>query len=192
MKYGRLTVLKETRRASVLWWTCRCDCGQKKQIVKQSIVQGLTKSCGCLGDESRRSVPRTHGQSRTTTYQIWLGMVARCRNENEPAYPQYGGRGIKVCARWLRFENFLADMGKRPAGKSIDRIDNDGSYEPRNCRWATRAEQARNRSTNILIEFRGEKLCLADWAARYGLKPSTLYAARRRGRDVTTYFQEAR
>ena len=127
--------------------------------------------------------------TRTRTYNIWCGFVKRCENAKEPAYAEYGGRGIKVCARWRKFENFLADMGPAPAGRSLDRIDNDGDYAPGNCRWATRAQQARNTSRTIFVTVAGERLCVKDWADRLRMKASTIYAAKARGINLTKYIE---
>lgn len=110
-----------------------------------------------------------HGMHKYSTYRAWEHMRHRCTNSNNPQYKDYGGRGIVVCAAWSRFENFFADMGECPPGLTLDRIDNDKNYEPDNCRWVTRKVQARNRRTNVLIEFHGEKLCVAEWAERFGI-----------------------
>lgn len=113
---------------------------------------------------------------RTGTYLSWAAMKARCYCPSTTDYAKYGGRGVVVCERWMDFENFLADMGERPAGTSIDRHPNKyGNYEPGNCRWATRKQQQRNLRSNTLIEFNGETLCIAEWAERLGMSQSTLY-----------------
>lgn len=111
-------------------------------------------------------------------------MLNRCQNPNVPAYKNYGGRGIAVCQRWLRFENFLADMGERPAGMTIERIDNDGNYEPGNVRWATYKEQTRNNRSTQLVTLHGETKCITDWAAETGIKMPTLWARLRLGWSV--------
>jgi hypothetical protein len=192
MTYGRLTVLAEVRRHSRPYWVCRCECGVEKEISRRSVTSGMTRSCGCLNAEVRKAHRRTHGMSRTSTYQVWLNMVNRCIDPKDAAFSQYGGRGITVCERWRNsFENFLADMGERPSSKSIDRINNDGRYAKDNCRWATRAEQARNTARTINITIDGETLCLTDWAARAGRKYSTLYAAHRRGEDVAAILKRS-
>lgn len=118
------------------------------------------------------------------TYQSWLGMVQRCTNPNSGKWARYGGRGITVCERWLTFANFLADMGERPNGLFIERKNNDGNYEPGNCRWATRVEQARNTRLNHMLTHNGETLCLAGWAERAGIKQNTLKMRIRRGWSV--------
>lgn len=126
-----------------------------------------------------------HGHARndaaTPTYTTWKHMVRRCTYPREPGYENYGGRGITVCARWRSFENFLADMGERPAGKFIDRIDSDGHYEPWNCRWATRVEQNRNTSQNVEVTFNGRTQCITAWEQELGTKPGTIYTRLRRG-----------
>lgn len=142
-KYAKLTVIKfshvdkKTRRT---FWLCKCDCGNTKIVCGILLKNGNTRSCGCL-----RTYPKTHGMSGTTEHNIWRGITSRCKNRNNKDYHLYGGRGITVCDRWCDFENFLADMGKRPSKLfSIDRINNDGNYEPSNCRWATAKEQKAN------------------------------------------------
>lgn len=115
-----------------------------------------------------------HGGYGCGAYRAWTGMLARCRNKNCPSYPIYGGRGIKVCERWHSFKNFWTDMGDRPFGKTLDRINNDGNYEPGNVRWASRAEQNRNTRRNRIISIGGKSQCLMDWATEVGLNYETL------------------
>lgn len=165
--FGRLTVLEDLpskpglRKCEV---SARCECGREVVLAAAEIRSGNTRSCGCLREEMRGSHTRTHGQSKSSqTYSSWMDMRSRCNKPDNEAYPRYGGRGIRVCERWSAFENFRLDMGDRPAGKTLDRIDNDGNYEPDNCRWATPAEQARNRRSNILLTIDGETKCLLDW-----------------------------
>jgi hypothetical protein len=116
-----------------------------------------------------------HGMHGTPTYKSWEAMKTRCTNPRSSSYADYGGRGVRVCSRWLSFEAFLADMGERPDGKTLDRWPNkSGDYSPDNCRWATKLEQQRNTTANVLVTFGGETLTQAEWAARSGIKQSTL------------------
>ena len=148
-KFGRLTVVKyaETNKHRQAMWLCSCECGGRVVTSGISLRQGLTRSCGCLHTEaSRKPNRRTHGHAapdsrRTRTYNIWNNMKQRCCNPTASSYINYGGRGIRVCERWVSsYENFLADMGECPPTYEIDRIDNDGNYEPTNCRWVTKKQ----------------------------------------------------
>lgn len=155
---------------------CRCDCGEVGVYRLYSLRNGNTRSCGCLAKETGFL---THGGSRLPEYGIWCGMRRRCSNPNDAAWRYYGGRGIKVCARWDEsFSAFLEDMGRRPSPKhSIDRYpDNNGDYEPGNCRWATSKEQCRNTRANYLLEYGGETKCVSEWADQYGVSSSILYS----------------
>jgi len=168
--FNSLTVLRLAGRSNrgLNSWVCRCICGVIKTIQQSHLRSGSTKSCGCqLG---------THRLSKTDEYHIWQTMKARCYNPNNHKYKRYGGRGIAVCDRWLQsFENFIADMGKRPStSHSLDRINNDGDYTPQNCRWATPKEQARNTQTNRLITLNGVTRTLVEWREYYGLSVTQL------------------
>lgn len=147
-RFGRLFVIERvsTKKAGKeIHWRCVCDCG--KEVVARSYLlrKGMTKSCGCFRIETILSVDNTkHGMYNTPTYHTWEGMKQRCLNPEATRYPAYGGVGITICERWLDFKNFLEDMGIRPEGKTLDRINPFGNYEPTNCRWATPYEQANN------------------------------------------------
>ncbi len=147
LKFGRLLVVSEHGRSNdnKVVWNCLCDCGKTANVRSTHLKGGRVKSCGCLRNDTSRAINITHGKSKTPEYEIWCGMIKRCRNKKSTGYPHYGGRGIVVCGRWDTFENFLADMGTRPDPTySIERLDNNGNYEPYNCKWATPAEQSRN------------------------------------------------
>ncbi len=152
-RFGRLITLRRdsSNKHFRTKWKCRCDCGNTISVFNFNLSKGNTQSCGCLQVERSAASHFTHGESRrrnqkecSREYSSWGAMFQRCVNPNNPAYPRYGGRGISICKRWHKYENFLADMGRCPLGKSIDRINNDGNYDPHNCRWATATEQARN------------------------------------------------
>lgn len=195
-RYGRLLVLQRSvnigRRVA---WLCRCDCGEAKITTGNQLQRGHVVSCGCRRREvlsNLREVGRanaTHGHTRggkpTPEFRTWTSMLNRCGNPNNTDYQRYGGRGITVCERWQSFENFLADMGPRPSPRhSIDRINNDGNYEPGNCRWATQAEQTRNQRTSRIVAMDGRSQSVAAWAEEYGLKADTVRHRLDRGHSL--------
>lgn len=174
--FGQLRVIAEAGRTPQgrITWLCRCECGAEKEVVGHSLRSGATKSCGC-GQGHVRGAKKRPPRRRKRVYNIWLGMVRRTTKPQADSYPHYGGRGITVCDRWLKFANFYADMGEPPEGASIDRIDNDGPYTPENCRWATDAEQRRNQRRSVKVTWRGQTRVAKDWAGLLGLHHNVLY-----------------
>lgn len=174
-RFGRLVVLEEAGHLGpFLAFSCQCDCGNITVVRGLSLRSKNTTSCGCLQKETAGSVNKTHGMRQSTEYRIWSNMLSRCTNPNVECYERYGGRGISVSEDWKSFDKFYADMGKRPEGKTLDRIDSDGPYSKENCRWATVAEQNRNTRRTQLVTFRGETKCLKDWATDQGIAYNTL------------------
>lgn len=161
-------------------WKCVCDCGNETVVTTTNLKTGHTQSCGCLHKERAAKVTgdrsRTHGKTHTRAHRIWAMMKDRCNNPKSTSYPNYGARGIKVCDRWANsFELFHQDMGDPPSmNHTLDRIDNDGNYEPSNCKWSTSAEQASNTRFNRNITFQGETRTLSEWARRLGISHSAL------------------
>lgn len=183
VRFGRLTAIRSAGKTKnrAYAYLFACDCGRTIKALGANARSGTTKSCGCLKTEMLRA--RTvHGATRnreiTKEYRIWTAMKTRCLNPKNNHYHRYGGRGIRICERWLGktgFANFLADMSGRPSPRhSIDRIDNDGNYEPGNCRWATRVEQARNTSRTILVTHAGETMPMTEWAKRLQMDTNLL------------------
>ena len=184
-KFNRWTVISFSHVfKNAAHWVCKCECGTIRTVGIHSVKSGSSKSCGCYTPEqldTARQNATTHGyagrKGRTAEYNIWVKLIGRCTQTNHKYWNDYGGRGILVCDRWRHsFPNFLADMGPMPSPKhSIDRYpNNDGNYEPNNCRWATDKEQARNKRSNLVWEFKGEKKCLSEWAEVLGIGWSTL------------------
>lgn len=178
-KFGRLTVISRAENTSQgqANWLCECDCGNTHTVKSIILRRGISKSCGCLGIESRHTNNRTHGHtssSTTPTFHSWAGMINRCTNESHKSFMRYGGRGITVCKRWHTFQNFLDDMGVKPENRSLERINTGIGYSPDNCKWATASEQARNKTNNHLITHNGETKCLQEWAEIIGIKSSSL------------------
>lgn len=179
MTFGRLKVLEFSyKKRNANFWKVACACGTIKILSVLNFKYGNTKSCGCLKSETISKAKKTHGHSviKSDEYRAWKHLRGRCCNPNNHKYPNYGGRGIKVCDRWMKFENFLEDMGKKPTPKhSVDRINNHGDYEPNNCRWATNKEQSRNRTDNLYLETDYGKMILADACAKYKIGRHLLY-----------------
>ena len=194
MQFGRLTVLsfhalgENGRGAS---WLCQCSCGSDPKVIfRVDLINGRTKSCGCLSKEmsaARIKITATkHGRRKSRIYQIWLNMKQRCTNSAYKQYSDYGGRGITVCERWAEsFEAFATDMGEPPSGEhTIERRDTDGNYEPNNCHWATRSEQALNKRNNVNLTHDGRTQTATEWARENGINPATLRSRLSRGWTV--------
>lgn len=184
-KFGRLTVVSlscvDKRQCTI--WNCVCECGNAVKVVGKDLAKGHTKSCGCLSMDKLLQRNIKHGLADTLIYKIWQGMKDRCTNPNNPKYKCYGGRGIKVCDKWLKsFESFCADMKDRPSSLyTIDRIDVNGDYEPNNCRWATPKEQANNTRRNHLLSYNNETHTLSEWESIVKIKQTTIRQRLRRG-----------
>lgn len=181
-KFGRGTVMAEAetyvnakggkQRMGLL----QCSCGNQYLASYGDLVTGKTKSCGCFRLERATKHGHCKNKSFSRTYSSWRDMKRRCTNPNHKQFHNYGGRGISVCEHWKQFENFIADMGECPPGLEIDRIDNNGNYEPGNCRWATEAQQQRNRRNNRFLTVFGVTACLKDLAAHFGINRETARA----------------
>jgi len=172
--FGRLTIIEyigKTKYKQSLW-LCRCNCGNEKVILGLNLNHGRVKSCGCIVKEGNNF---KHGFSHTKSWQAWDNMKQRCLDSNHKQYKDYGGRGIKVCDRWLKFENFLKDVGEISPELTLDRINNNGNYEPDNFKLSTRKEQQRNTRFNNLITYKNKIQCLSAWAEEHCINYNTLY-----------------
>lgn len=167
---------EQAPRVFAYYWNCQCDCGTYRHASSGNLARGDIVSCGCFGRTWAVTGKRTHGLAKTPEYNVWGRMVQRCTNSNARDWGRYGGRGISVCAQWREsFEAFISDMGPRPTKEhTLDRINNDGNYEPSNCRWATRREQSVNKRTTRWITCRGLTLPLVEWSERMGISNTTI------------------
>ena len=177
-RFGRLFVqaVAGHDKSGKIAWRCLCDCGKVVNVRTACLTSGQTQSCRCYMIDRTTQANTKHGLTKSTEFTIWTNMKMRCYNKNDAGYRNYGGRGIQVCDRWLEsFANFFADMGSRPSLKhSIDRIDNNGNYEPSNCRWVTQTQQGRNRRTNRRITYNGTTKLLCEWEEDFGFKRGAL------------------
>lgn len=169
-------------------WLCLCSCGKEKLVAVADLTSGNSKSCGCLNNMPEQR----HYMSNTPEHRAWSAIRGRCTPGNK-SYKDYGARGIYVCERWQKFENFYADMGPRPSpDHSIDRIDNDGPYSPENCRWATQKEQNSNRRSVVLLTFNGKTLTASDWSRETGVPVPTICRRVKQGLPVEVCLQKGR
>ena len=182
-RFSRIKILSETTSSITPGGTirrrylCQCDCGKIWSVAMSDLKNGDTKSCGCL--KTDRNIVRLtkHRMCRTTTYKTWCNMKNRCLSKKNKEYKNYGGRGITVCKKWLKFEDFYNDMGEKPSKKySIERINNDGNYCKENCCWIHNKEQNKNKSVTKFIEYKGERLCQTDWSQRLGGSKDIVFA----------------
>lgn len=213
-RFGRLVAIEyagkitsETSPTTISLWKCKCDCGNQITVRYPALISSNTRSCGCLLDESRKinNVNKRRSVSHDFVFEgnldnhplrlIWKSMLMRCNNPNVMSYKHYGGRGIKVCDRWsgeLGFENFVNDMGERPDGTTLDRIDYNGNYEPSNCHWATSDEQANNRTDNIYIIVGGRKITAKQFCKALGLNYWVAIKQIQRGYDINIIAKDVR
>jgi len=185
-RFGRLIALEKTPNSKgKTMWKCICDCGRIVIARGEHIRNGATKSCGCYSKETHTK----HGKSRTPVYKVWQKMKDRCYNKNNPAYKNYGARGIYVCARWRKsFESFFKDMGHPSKKLTIDRIDNDGPYRKNNCKWSTRMEQVTNRRNNHMVTIGNKTQCLKHWCNELNTPYQTALVKFKKGKPFCDFF----
>lgn len=182
-RFGRFTVIglgkvkKNCNGNNVYYWECKCDCGNTRYLLTNTLTSGISKSCGCLQRELQSQKKRTHGESKTLLFNKWRKMKDRCECPTHQAYKDYGGRGIKVCDEWQKFENFRdwAYGNGYQEKLTLDRIDVNGNYEPSNCRWTTWKAQANNRRSNHRVTAYGETHTIQEWSDITGIKHSTIW-----------------
>ena len=191
-KFGRLIVLEAGQKRTPnrgMYWLCECECGSINEVAAQALVKGSVVSCGCYHREVVSGKIK-HGHNRrhskkSPTYITWTKMNDRCNNPLVREYKWYGGRGISVCKRWRSFVNFLSDMGERPEGKTLDRINPNGNYNKTNCRWAAPLEQANNTRRNQFLQHDSQVKTIAEWARVLNLNYDTLYRRVRKGATLS-------
>lgn len=179
-RFGKWEVLRRsTSRPTPTKWVCRCECGTVRDVVGASLTRGVSKCCGC--DRANlaatlKSRSTTHGRTNTPEWRAWNGMLARCYTPSHTSFHLYGGRNVQVCERWRQsFDNFFADLGERPAGCSLGRIDNARDYSPENVRWETDREQMNNTRSNRLLTYGGLTLTVAQWSRRTGISYTAIW-----------------
>lgn len=185
-KYNRLTIQRIFKKKvgktgrEIVAVECLCSCGNTTQSTITKLKSGETKSCGCY----RKEIKTTHNLSYHKLYKLWSCIIQRTTNRNNDRYASYGGRGIMVCESWKKFENFYADMGERPTGTTLDRIDNKKGYCKENCKWSTPEEQMNNMRSNKFLEYDGKRLTIAQWSRNLGVTYCSLATRIRRGWSI--------
>ena len=187
-RFGRLTVLRKAEKrqgSNLTHWVCECDCGNIKEVSRPNLITGHTRSCGCLNIENKigNKYSITHNESRTRLYHTWQKMKQRCYDKNTKEYKWYGARGIGIHVEWMdyvKFSNWAKENGYKKY-LTIDRIDNNGDYEPNNCKWSTTKEQNRNKTTTRFIKLNGEKKSLGEWGEILKIPMSTMVNRANRG-----------
>ena len=178
--FGRLVVIEraENSKFRKARWKCQCSCGNIAIVCSDNLRKGLAKSCGCLRKESLAKRNTTHGMTKTHEYQTWARMIARCQNFTNSDFKDYGGRGIDICQEWRNdFMAFFNYIGKRPSPEhSVDRINNDGNYEPGNVKWSLPTQQANNKRYNRLITINNTTMNVTEWAQKIGINPRTIFS----------------
>jgi hypothetical protein len=194
VRFGRMTVVRSYRGDNYKRrLICMCDCGATADVDAYMAKKGFVKSCGCYRREIGRKKQFKHGLNNTSEFNIWWAMRQRCECPNQKFYYRYGGRGIRVCERWREFANFYSDMGPRPSmDHTLERKDNDGNYEPDNCVWATRKQQARNRRSSRFITIGGVKKTLAEWSEISGVGAGTIAFRIKSGFDESILLAPAK
>lgn len=176
-KYGNSIAIRHVGKCSgrQYTWLFACDCGKEFVAVGCEVRRGSINECPSCAAQRKLNSVTTHGKTNSPEYAIWTAMKSRCHNQNTIHYADYGGRGIKVCDRWKNsFENFFFDMGCKPDGMTIDRINNDGDYDPKNCKWASRLDQSNNKRNNRIITINGESMTLSQWSKKCKVGESTI------------------
>lgn len=188
-KFGRLKVIEYygTNKNGRALWLCQCDCGNKKVVLGNTMISKLVISCGCYNREQAKKRKTKHSMSNIKLYKVWNGIKTRCYNKKFTYYNNYGGRGITMCDEWkndfAKFYSWAINNGYTE-GLTIDRINNDGNYEPSNCRWATRREQNNNMRKTIIIKYNGKEQTISKWAKEFNLNRTALYYRIKRGWSV--------
>jgi hypothetical protein len=191
-KYGRLKAIRQIHnpKQTGALWEFVCDCGNVKIIKSQPVRLGKVVSCGCYMKELAAKLKQKHDCSYHANYKVWRGMIQRCTHLQNKDYPSYGGRGITVCNDWLDPNNFIKDMGERPSKlHTIDRIDNNGNYEPNNCRWVLMLTQSHNKRNNRNLTAYGETLCMAEFSRKYNIAQTTIMRRLRNGMTAEQIIQ---